>query len=122
MVQFFQDLTYGKMKFILHSSKKFFTFKSLWRIINRSRVNISNFLINSPFAGTNIFNLFVKLFKISGAETRPVFHSVHIQGIALVNIVFQNSSSPLSKLCASLGIYPITNGNNGFKTIKSDLS
>src|SRR3989338_2636273 len=66
-------------------------------------------------------NFFVKLIKISSAKTRAMLHPINIQSITLMNIIFQNSCRPLTKLRSPLGAYSITNGNNGLKIMKSDL-
>ena len=108
------------MKFVLHSSKEFFTFIRFWRIINRCRVNISNFLINHSLAGADVLNFFIKFVKIPCAKTRTVFHPITVQGITLMNIVLQNSSGPLAKLRASFGVDAVTDGDDGFQTVKSD--
>ena len=110
------------MELILHSGKEISGNGRIFIVISRQRVNVGDFLVETPFTGANLPDTFKEFVKIVFAKALTLLEPFIIQHKPLNDKFIQGLGRPNAKLRSLIAVHPIAHGNNGVKIVIFQLS
>ena len=88
-------------------------------VVDASGVNFQNLSVKNLFRGTDVSDAFQQFLEVSAAA--QIFQALIIQGKPFSHILFQNPGCPDTELCATFGLYTITDRDNHIQIVIFNL-
>ena len=86
-------------------------------VVQGSRINIRNFLIEFAFRKPNFADFFQLAFKELIGQIAAVFKAFHVHGPALNRVILDNLVRPLAELYGALILDLESDGDNGLQAV-----